>query len=82
MVGRGDGNILRRMRAEDELLYAQLMELSEKARNSCQEWIDAHVTQTADNSVLIDIAGLNVVLVDHNDLGADFYDQVKDALLV
>ncbi|MEL7463859.1 MAG: type I secretion protein [Pseudomonadota bacterium] len=47
-----------------------------------EEWVDAHVRQNADDSVSIEITGLEVRLIDHADLGFAFYDQVTDALLV
>ncbi|WGI23329.1 type I secretion protein [Amylibacter sp. IMCC11727] len=44
------------------------------------EWIADHVIQNADHSVTIDIGTLSVTLIDHNDLGTDFYTQVCDGL--
>ncbi|MEM7270361.1 MAG: type I secretion protein [Pseudomonadota bacterium] len=50
--------------------------------SSKAEWIDDHVTQIGNGDVVIAFDGLEVRLLDHNDLGAAFLAQVEDGIFI
>lgn len=46
------------------------------------DWIDDHISQSANGDVTIDIGNLEVTLIDHNDLGTAFLSHVTDGIFL
>ncbi len=65
-----DGRILRRMRAEDELLWGHLQQLAEQTHQACREWF----AQSPSDSVLLDVEPL----LDGRTLYFHFLSEVSD----